>query len=394
MNALFGLPIEFRLLGLIVLGTFLGSLVNAAARRLSNARPDASAGTRPRNVVVTATVAVLLAASYWWVVHQQGQLLPAHPVPPAGFLPSPDFYLALHAEWLAQVVLGLLMLIASLIDIDEKTIPDEVTVPGTLIGLGFAAAYPWSLLPAEAVISPPLEIDFLKVTSPNRPWPDVLGASPQWTGLAIALGCYWLWVTGLLPRPWAIRRGTGIAFKLLFVRMRQGLFFRPRGYVAPPMLMLLLGGTCAVTGMWLLGGARWVGFVSSLVGMAAGGALVWLVRVIGTAALRKEAMGFGDVTLLAMIGSFVGWQPSLLIFFIAPVFGLAFGVGQWLLRGDSELFYGPFLCLATLVVLAFWAGLWAWSMPIFALGWFVPAAMAVAMALLAIMLTAIQWLKR
>ena len=37
----------------------------------------------------------------------------------------------------------------SLIDIDEKTIPDEVTVPGTILGLGFAIAYPWSLLPAE-----------------------------------------------------------------------------------------------------------------------------------------------------------------------------------------------------------------------------------------------------
>ena len=36
---------------------------------------------------------------------------------------------------LAHAVLLLFMLVASLIDADEKTIPDLVTIPGTLVGL-------------------------------------------------------------------------------------------------------------------------------------------------------------------------------------------------------------------------------------------------------------------
>ena len=34
-------------------------------------------------------------------------------------------------------------------------------------------------------------------------------------------------------------------------------------------------------------------------------------------------MGFGDVTLMAMIGAFLGWQAAVLTFFLAPFFGLA-----------------------------------------------------------------------
>jgi len=48
------------------------------------------------------------------------------------------------------------------------------------------------------------------------------------------------------------------------------------------------------------------GLAVSLAGLIVGGGLVWIVRVIGTRVLRREAMGFGDVILMAMIGSLVG----------------------------------------------------------------------------------------
>ena len=56
--------------------------------------------------------------------------------------------------------------------------------------------------------------------------------------------------------------------------------------------------------------------------------LTWSVRFLGTLAFRREAMGFGDVTLMAMIGAFLGWQAAVLTFFLAPFFGLAHALWQ------------------------------------------------------------------
>ena len=53
----------------------------------------------------------------------------------------------LHCQYFAHATLIALMLAASLIDADEKTIPDAITVPGALLGLLLAAVCPWSLLP-------------------------------------------------------------------------------------------------------------------------------------------------------------------------------------------------------------------------------------------------------
>ena len=99
----------------------------------------------------------------------------------------------------------------------------------------------------------------------------------------------------------------------------------------------------------------------------------WAVRIIGSVTLKKEAMGFGDVTLMAMIGAFVGWQAFLLIFFIAPFAGLVIGLAQWLLNRDHEIPYGPFLCLGTIVVIFQWAAIWNEFWTMFYFAWLVPA---------------------
>ena len=104
------------------------------------------------------------------------------------------------------------------------------------------------------------------------------------------------------------------------------------------------------------------------------------------AALRREAMGFGDVTLMSMIGAFLGWQACLMIFFLAPFFGLAFALFGWIVHRQREIPYGPFLCAAALVAIFRWAPLWRSAVDVFALGWIVPALVAVSMVLLGVLL--------
>jgi prepilin signal peptidase PulO-like enzyme (type II secretory pathway) len=152
------------------------------------------------------------------------------------------------------------------------------------------------------------------------------------------------------------------------------------------LALWLIGSAGIVAAAWRADAARWAALVTSLVGMAAGSGAIWAVRLIGGAALKKEAMGFGDVTLMAMIGAFLGWQACLVIFFVAPFFGLGLAVAGWVMRGEHEIPYGPFLCLGAFFVALNWRAVWLWASGIFALGWIVPALLAVGLVLMGILL--------
>lgn len=122
----------------------------------------------------------------------------------------------------------------------------------------------------------------------------------------------------------------------------------------------------------------WDGLVSGVVGWLVGGGLTWAVRVIGSLVARREAMGFGDVTLMAMIGGFLGWEAAVLTFFLAPFFGLAHALGKFLIwltkvltgksssTADREMPFGPYLSMAALALLLSWPWLWpGWAKPRF-----------------------------
>lgn len=99
--------------------------------------------------------------------------------------------------------------------------------------------------------------------------------------------------------------------------------------------------------------ARLRGFLASLIGAFAGGGSIYLLGVLGKFAFKKEAMGGGDVKLMAMIGSFVGLKLVILAFFIAPFFGAVPGIILKIKDGREIIPYGPFLSLAALVAIFF-----------------------------------------
>lgn len=59
----------------------------------------------------------------------------------------------------------------------------------------------------------------------------------------------------------------------------------------------------------------------ALIGACAGAGAISIAGWLGEVALRKEAMGFGDVTLMAVIGAAVGPQLALLTIFVAAALG-------------------------------------------------------------------------
>ena len=91
----------------------------------------------------------------------------------------------------------------------------------------------------------------------------------------------------------------------------------------------------------------------SMIGIFVAGGMIFLCGIIGKLVLRKDAMGFGDVKLMGVIGGFIGWKLAVATFFLAPFFGLLFGIPRLISRRGKMIPYGPFLSLAAFICLLF-----------------------------------------
>ncbi len=266
----------------------------------------------------------------------------------------------LHGQFIGHFVLVTLMTVATFIDFDEQSIPDTITIPGTVIGLLGAALVPgWlgvSSVLSTIGVETPVEMDAL---APNT-WVTWLNSA---SGLYIALAIVFVWAFALLDRRVILRRGLKKAVLYFFARL-----LRPHWL----WKVVLIVATTLIVGValaWNHQIARWPHLLSSLFGLACAGGITWAVRISASAALRAQALGFGDVTLMAMIGTYVGWQSSILVFFIAPLMAVLIVVIQYLLTGEKAAPYGPYLCAATVALMLGWSHLWfGWAMRVFALG--------------------------
>jgi leader peptidase (prepilin peptidase)/N-methyltransferase len=96
--------------------------------------------------------------------------------------------------------------------------------------------------------------------------------------------------------------------------------------------------------------------------------LVWLVRLLGFWLLKQEAMGFGDVILMAMIGAFLGWQPTIIAFFIAPACAILVVLAMAPFHRERMIPYGPYLSLGALITILAWQPLFERTRHFFELG--------------------------
>ena len=167
------------------------------------------------------------------------------------------------------------------------------------------------------------------------------------------------------------------AFYTLFVFMLVGsTYIDLRHYIIPDQFTIFAVpfGFLGVLGLQLIGydGPHAMTWQASLVGALVGGGVLlltigawWLVR-------RVEAMGFGDVKLLAMMGAFLGALPAVPFILIgACLVGSVIGLLLMIKRGSglkTQVPFGPFLAVTGVVYLFFGGPIveqffptWAWG---------------------------------
>ncbi len=267
--------------------------------------------------------------------------------------------------FLFHAVLLALLAIATFIDFDDQTIPDWVTVPGTVFALVMLAiAGPSLSLPTVVQGMGPIQLVPLAHWSPGEIQPWYLGIQ----GLVVGLATVVLWCFALVPKWTTFRYGLVRGVRIWLASMWRParkthstvIRIQPRAMLPQTKLyaglaLLLCGWVLA---WWSVGGPAWTALFDSLLGLAMGGGIVWAVRIVAGRALGVEAMGFGDVTLMCMIGAFLGWQPALLVFVIAPFTSIIVALVQLILTKENRLAFGPYLCLATVIVLIGWNEVW------------------------------------
>ena len=114
-----------------------------------------------------------------------------------------------------------------------------------------------------------------------------------------------------------------------------------------------------VLGLLLALGNGVPGFLEALLGAAVGFALLWLVAMAGAWVFKEEAMGGGDIKMMAMVGSFVGWRGVLLTVFAGAALGSLIFV-PLSLKKKRLVPFGVFLAVGAAVTFVFGDAILAW----------------------------------
>ncbi len=163
--------------------------------------------------------------------------------------------------------------------------------------------------------------------------------------MAAFLACYWRFGLDWILLPRLLLSGSLIV--LFAVDLEHQLL--PNAITVPG---ILIGVLCS---LMLPPGLR-----DSLLGVALGGGVLWAIGEAWYRLRHIEAMGFGDVKMLAMVGAFLGWKLVIVTFVLSSLLGGLFAAVLLAARRTtltSLIPFGTFLAVA-----AFIAALWGESM--------------------------------
>ncbi len=187
---------------------------------------------------------------------------------------------------------------------------------------------------------------------------------PGWYGLMAGL-LLGPWVSAALQRIRAGATGAsgspdddGESDAELWIRYphARAEMVREMAFLALPVILFYVG--FAVIGPRLSEAAGWSAVPLTLqvlsgvlLGYLIGGAVVWAIRIFGSLAFGKEAMGLGDAHLMAAVGACTGWIDATIAFFGAAFVGIYWTITSLISgRVDRAMPYGPYLAVATVIV--------------------------------------------
>jgi leader peptidase (prepilin peptidase)/N-methyltransferase len=265
---------------------------------------------------------------------------------------------------LGLCLLFTLLLVASVIDQETYTIPDEISLPGAAIGLLFGLVNARSgaasavglpvfeealrgmLLGAGLLITIDLLGSWVIRRFRERRFPEApLGYQQIALSLLAGawLGVWWGVGVGVLSAAANLlsRRTLRVPEWLTLGGTLLSLALTGTG-VGPGLILMVQGALAAAGGMALLCGLYW-----------------WLSPLITKTPeddsddYDASAMGFGDVKLAALIGAFLGWEKLIVAVVFAVVAGAVLGVLQLLILKENRLKFGPYLAIGAVLALLF-----------------------------------------
>ena len=204
--------------------------------------------------------------------------------------------------------------------------------------------------------------------------------SMQYPIVELLVGLIWLDAYGHLGMTFTAFRAAVFVTVLLGIAITDAKHFViPDGFTVFGLFFVLLTSFIA---LYLRESEPFAGPWDAILGMCVGAGAIAIVGWLGEVWLKRPAMGFGDVTLMAVVGAAVGPVRSLLTIFIAAVLapivllgivyplsarGLADDKGQTELALEvgggwrkRELPFGVFLAPAALIALVHGDAIIAW----------------------------------
>jgi leader peptidase (prepilin peptidase)/N-methyltransferase len=146
-------------------------------------------------------------------------------------------------------------------------------------------------------------------------------------------------------------RGAAFGTVLLGIAMTDA-----RAYIIPDEFSL--GGLALGILFALAAGKQALGL--ALLGAAVGFGLLWLVAIAGEWMFKQEAMGGGDIKMMAMVGAFLGWQGTLLTVFLGALIGSLIFVPLSLLGHKKLVPFGIFLAIGAAATYLVGPAILAW----------------------------------